>query len=123
MPEKLHERPPAHAHWNLLVCLLDIALAGLLSRLAQLCSLEIQLLHVLETALQFPWQFCGACMTAIGFSTDYVEHKASWCWRLTINKWLQIPCHEHSVLSMLQFTSGRSCGSHAAANLKGCSDL
>ena len=67
--------PPTQAHWSLLVCFLDIALAGLLCSLAQMCSLEIQLLHALETALQFPWQFCSTCMTAIRFSIGHASTK------------------------------------------------
>ena len=109
MLDNLHELSPAQAHWSLLVCFLYIALAGLLGSLAQLCSLEIQLLHALETALQFPGQFCSTCMTATALSMDDVEHKDLQCWALTIDKWLQITCHQHLVLfldvSILQLSS------------------
>ena len=64
VPKKYHGMPPAQAYRILLICFLDITLAGLLGSLAQLCSLEIQLLHALEAALQLPWQSCSACMTA-----------------------------------------------------------
>ena len=80
-----------------MVCFLYIALADLLCSLAQLCSLEIQLLHAPEAALQFTWQSCGACMPAIGLSIGHLEHKRLQCWALTVNKRLQIP-HKHSVL-------------------------
>ena len=124
MLDNPHKLSPAQAHWSLLVCFLYVALAGLLGSLAQLCSLEIQLLHALETALQFPRQFCSTCMTAIALSMDDVEHKSLQCWALTVDKWLQITCHQQLVLFLMsQYCSSvrRSCGSPcAAANLKDC---